>query len=68
MQNAVILSQEQIALIAGLVIANLGAIVGAYVSVKVKIAKLEVQVDIFGKNLNDLGRMIRKIQKQGENE
>jgi len=53
------LSTEQVALIAGFAVANAGAFIGAFVAIKVKIAKLEVLVDILKRDVNNLGSMIR---------
>lgn len=63
MQSAVTLSPEQIALVVGALVANAGALIGAYVSIRVKLGKLEVYVDILRKDMNALGSMLRKNQK-----
>lgn len=52
-------------LIAGIIVANIGLIIGAYVSVRVAIARLEVKVDGLENDVNNLGGLYRST-KQGE--
>lgn len=61
--QTVTLSPEQIALVVGCLVANASALIGAYVSIRVKLGKLEVYVDILRKDMNALGAMLRKNQK-----
>ncbi len=51
--------------LAGVVFANLAAIVTAFISVKVGVAKLEVRVDTHEKDLNAAFAMIRDLTKKG---
>lgn len=57
--QATALSPEQIALVVGFALANAGAVFSAFVALKVKLAKIEVHVDILRKDVNALGSMIR---------
>ncbi len=52
--------------VAGVIMANLGFIIGAYVSVKVSIAKLEVIVGTLSKDVDALGGKIRQVQNKEE--
>lgn len=52
-------------ILGGLVVTNIAAIVGFFVSLKVGQAKLEVKVDRFENDLKNLGGMIREL-KQGD--
>jgi len=47
--------------VAGLILANIGALVSAYVSIRVRIAKLEVIADAQSKDLNGIGKMVRSL-------
>lgn len=53
---------SQATVLAGLVLANAAAILGAYVSVRERLAKLEVKSDSFEKDLDAAHGMIRKIK------
>lgn len=50
----------QATLLASIVIANIGVIIGGYVSMKVAIAKLEVKVDTLSNDVNALGGKVRQ--------
>lgn len=57
------MSTEQIALVVGFAVANAGAFLGAYVSIRVKIVRLEVYVDILRKDMNAIGNLCRDTKK-----
>ncbi|MDE2102145.1 MAG: hypothetical protein KGL39_33170 [Patescibacteria group bacterium] len=50
----------------GVVAANLGSFFMGYVSIRVKIAKLEVKVDTLRRDVNSIGSMFRKLQEKRE--
>jgi hypothetical protein len=66
MQGAVEVTPDQINLVVGLIIANAGFLVSAYVSLKVSNAKFEVKVDRLERDINNLGEMIREVKKNKE--
>ena len=49
----------------GLVIGNISSILGAYVSLKVAIAKLEVKVDANSKDIDGLGKILETDRSKG---
>jgi hypothetical protein len=53
-------------ILGGLVVTNIAAIVGFFVSLKVGQARLEVKVDRCERDLNNLGGMIRDLKTEGE--
>jgi prefoldin subunit 5 len=58
----------QATLVAGVILANIGAIVSAFVSVRVAVERLKVTVDNLEKDVDALAGMIRQLQnsKTGE--
>lgn len=49
-------------LVAGVIIMNIAAIVGAYVSVKVSITELKVRSIQMEKDINNLGAILRELR------
>jgi hypothetical protein len=49
--------------VAGVVIANLGLIISAYVSIKVSIAELKVIVGTLNSDVDALGDKVREVEK-----
>lgn len=43
----------------GLLIANIGSLLGAFVSIKVQLGKIEVKLAEAEKDINNLGRLLR---------
>lgn len=56
---------SQATILAGIVVANLAAFLGAYVSIKVSLARLEVKVDKLERDANNLGEMIKHSKRGG---
>lgn len=52
---------SQATILAGIVLANIGALIGTYVSIRVKIAVLEFKVDASRKDNNALGKLVRSL-------
>lgn len=59
---------ELVSSIAGIVIANFVSVVGAYVSMKVAIARQEVLVGKLEKDVDNLARMYRREYFEEQNE
>jgi hypothetical protein len=55
---------SQATILASVVMANIGLILSAYVSIKVTIGKIEVKVDNLKEDIDALGGKIREIEKQ----
>ncbi len=49
--------------VAGVIIANLGLIISAYVSIKVSIAELKVIVGTLNSDVDALGDKVREVEK-----
>lgn len=56
---------SQATMLAGLVLANAAGILGAYVSMRDRITRLEVKVDNQEKDLNAAHGKIRDLEKEG---
>lgn len=52
------------AVLAGLFITNIGALIGSYISLRIAQARFEVKVDNLEKDLNNLGAMFRETLKK----
>lgn len=57
-------NMSQATILASVVMANIGLILSAYVSIKVTIGKIEVKVDNLKEDIDALGGKIREIEKQ----
>lgn len=57
--------QDQLVVIGGLAIANLGAIMGAWISLHVKIAKLEVRTELNTKDIDGIASYVETPKSKG---
>jgi hypothetical protein len=55
---------QQSAVIAGIIISNIGALAAAYVSIRVSVAKLETEVSNLKDDLKNLGDLYRAVKKE----
>ena len=63
--HAEILSPEVLVFVVSYFVAHLGAMFGAYVSIKVSIARLEVKVDAASKDIDGLAKIIGTERSKG---
>lgn len=61
-------SIEQATLLAGILIANFGGIVAAYVSIKVALATLDVQMKQSQRDIDNLAKIIGTNRSRSENQ
>ena len=57
---------SQATILAGILLTNLGAIVGFFVAIKVAVAKLEVKVDHLEKDINNIAYYVGTPRAKGE--
>lgn len=56
------ISTEVAVFLVGFFIVNAGALLSAYISIRVAVAKLEVKVDTLSSDTNRLGGMVRELK------
>lgn len=68
--QGVVTGPEQAVWLAGILVANFGGLMAAYVSIKVSLARLEIKIDRAEKDIDNLGFVLgterAKAQKKGE--